>query len=222
MSASPPRAYAPAEERANTLTHGLGAVLSLLGLALLVTLAARASDATGVIAFTVYGASLVTLYVASTCYHAATEPRRKHRLRIFDHAAIYLLIAGTYTPITLISLSGPWGWTLFGIVWGLALLGVVATLFFTGRYRALSLGIYIGMGWIVVIATEPLFAALPAAALAWLGLGGFFYTGGTVFYAWKRLPFSHAIWHGFVLAGSACHFACIYAYVLPPTPLTGA
>jgi len=207
--------YTPAEELANSLTHGLGTLLSLAGLVVLVTLA---GDPLRLVAFAVYGGSLVMLYAASTCYHAARSVRRKRLLRIVDHAAIYLLIAGTYTPVTLVALRGVWGWILFGLVWGLAVFGIIFTLLFVGRFKALTLGIYIAMGWIGVIAGKQLFVALPTGALVWLLVGGLSYTGGAVFYAWKRLPFNHAIWHLFVLGGSICHFIAVYRYVLPTAP----
>lgn len=215
MASTETQPYTNAEELANTLTHGLGTLLGIAGLAVLVTFAALAGDTVRVVAFAVYGSSLVLLYGASTTYHAVRSPQRKRLFRILDHAAIYLLIAGTYTPVTLVTLQGAWGWTLFGIVWGLAALGVTSTLFFVGRFKALTLGVYIAMGWIGAIAVKPLFAALPTAALLWLLAGGLAYTGGAVFYAWKRLPFNHAIWHLFVLAGSVCHFVCILLYILP-------
>ncbi|MCK5799034.1 MAG: hemolysin III family protein [Deltaproteobacteria bacterium] len=205
----------PQEERANTLTHALGIVLGLATLAILVIPAAQAGDPRRVVAFAVYGSSLVLLYLASTGYHAFRDERTKRRWRVFDHAAIYLLIAGTYTPVTLITLRGAWGWTLFGIVWGLALFGVIFTLFLTGRFKILSLAIYLAMGWIGVVAGKPLVAAMPQGGLLWLAAGGVAYTGGTVFYMWKRLPYHHAIWHLFVLAGSACHVVMTARYIAP-------
>ncbi|MBW2735961.1 MAG: hemolysin III family protein [Deltaproteobacteria bacterium] len=195
--------------------HGLGVLLGIAALAILVTFAALAGDAMRVVAFAIYGSSLVLLYLASTCYHAFSAPRVKRFFRILDHAAIYLLIAGTYTPVALVTLKGGWGWTLFGLVWGLAVLGIGATVFLVGRFKVLSLGIYIAMGWIVVIAGKPLIAAMPTGGLMWLFGGGLAYTGGAFVYASKRLPFNHAIWHLFVLLGSICHFFCILFYVLP-------
>jgi hemolysin III len=210
-----PAGYSPAEERVNTLTAGLGALLAVVGLALLVALAAATGDPRRIVAFAVYGASLVALHGASTAYHGARTPERKARLRILDHSAIYVLIAGTYTPVTLVSLRGTWGWSLFGLVWGLALLGVIKTLVFPGRFKVLSLGVYIAMGWIGVIAFKPLVAALSTGGILWLGAGGVFYTGGVAFYAWKRLPHNHAIWHVFVIGGSVSHFICMLLYILP-------
>ena len=207
--------YTPGEELANSLTHGVGALLAVGGLAWLVTLAALRGDAWHVVACSVYGAAMVVLYTASTLYHAIPAPRVKQALRVFDHASIYLLIAGTYTPLTLISLRGPWGWSLFGTVWGLAVVGIVLALAFPGRWRALSLALYVAMGWAVVVATGPLLAALPTGGLVLMLAGGLAYTGGLGFYAWRRLPYGHAVWHLFVLAGSAFHFAAVLLYVIP-------
>ena len=208
-------AYTAREELANSLTHGVGALLAVGGLAWLVTLAAIRGDAWHVVACSVYGAAMVVLYTASTLYHAIPAPRVKRALRVFDHASIYLLIAGTYTPLTLISLRGPWGWSLFGTVWGLAVVGIVLAIAFPGRWRALSVALYVAMGWAVVVATGPLLAALPTGGLVLMLLGGLAYTGGLGFYAWRRLPYGHAVWHLFVLAGSALHFAAVLLYVVP-------
>lgn len=205
----------PNEERANTITHGLGAVLSLVGGAGLIVLAARGGDPWQIVSAAVFSAALLLLYTASTVYHAVRRQPVKARLEILDHAAIYLLIAGTYTPFTLVGLRGPWGWSLFGVIWGLALIGVVAKLFLTGRFSRLSTLTYIAMGWLVVVAIAPALRALPASALIWLLLGGLLYTAGTFFFHQDRLPYAHAIWHLFVLAGSACHVAAVSTQVLP-------
>jgi len=181
----------------------------------LVVLAVRSGDVWKVVSFTVYGATLVCLYLSSTLYHGFRSPAVKRILRYFDHSAIYLLIAGTYTPFTLVSLRGGWGWTLFALIWGLAFVGLVMTVLGAGRSRILASLVYIGMGWLVVIAIKPLLAAIPAGGIAWLVAGGMSYTLGVVFYVWKGLPFNHAIWHLFVLAGSVCHFMAILLYVLP-------
>jgi hemolysin III len=207
--------YTPGEELANSLTHGAGALLAIAGLAWLVTVAALRGDAWHVVACSVYGAAMVVLYTASTLYHAIPTPRVKRALRAFDHASIYLLIAGTYTPFTLVSLRGPWGWSLFGTVWGLAVVGIVLSVAFPGRFRALSLVLYVAMGWVVVVAVKPLLAALPAGGLVLLLLGGLAYTGGLGFYAWRRLPYGHAVWHLFVLAGTVLHFVAVLLYVVP-------
>jgi len=208
-------AYTRGEELANSLTHGVGALLAIGGLAWLVTLAAIRGDAWHVVACSIYGAAMVVLYTASTLYHAIPAPRVKRALQVFDHASIYLLIAGTYTPFTLVSLRGPWGWSLFGTVWGLALFGIVLEIAVPGRWRALSLVLYVAMGWVVVVAVKPLLTALPTGGLALLVLGGLAYTGGLGFYAWRRLPYGHAVWHLFVLAGTVLHFVAVLRYVVP-------
>ena len=210
-----PAAYTAREELANSLTHGLGAVLSVAGLVLLVVFAARHGDAWHVVSTAIFGTTLVLLYTASTLYHSLRGERLKQRLQKFDHAAIFLLIAGTYTPFVLVPLRGPWGWSLFGIVWGLAIVGVALKFWFAGRFKLASTLIYVGMGWLVVIAIKPLMAALPAGGVKLLVAGGLCYTGGAVFYLWKRLPYHHAVWHLFVLGGSACHWAAVFCYVVP-------
>lgn len=210
-----PDAYPPAEELANRLTHGVGAVLSLAGLVLLVVSSALHGDAWIITSTAVYGASLVILYTASTLYHSVTSPRWRRFFQKMDHAAIFLLIAGTYTPFTLGPLRGGWGWTLFGIVWGFAVVGIVLKLFFAGKADVLSTIAYLVMGWLVVIAIKPLIAALPAGGLWLLVAGGLCYSLGTIFYLWEKLPFNHAVWHVWVLGGSACHWAAIFTYVVP-------
>lgn len=203
------------EELANTITHGIGVGLSIAGLVLLVVRAAMHGDAWQVVSFAIYGSSLIMLYLASTLYHGFRSEGLKRVFRLLDHSAIYLLIAGTYTPFVLVTLRGPWGWTLFGIIWGLAILGVTFKLIFGHKYEILSTIFYVAMGWVVIIAIKPLIAALPAGGLAWLVAGGLAYTGGVIFYAWEKLPFNHAIWHGFVLAGSLFHFFTVWWYVCP-------
>ena len=209
-------AYPPREELANRLTHGLGAALSVAGLGLLVVFSARYGDAWQVVSTAIFGTTLVLLYTSSTLYHSSRDDRRKVLLQKFDHAAIFLLIAGSYTPFLLVTLRGPWGWSLFGVVWGLAIIGVALKFWFAGRFRVVSTLIYIGMGWLVMVAIKPLMAALPAGGLKLLIAGGLCYTGGTVFYLWKRLPYQHAIWHLFVLAGSACHWIAVFFHVVSP------
>jgi hemolysin III len=206
--------YTTGEEFANSLIHGIGAALSVAALAVLVTFSALAGDPWRVVSFSIYGVSLVALYLASTFYHAFRSPRLKRIFRVFDHVAIFLLIAGTYTPISLVSLGGGWGWTLFGLIWGLAVFGIVLEVFFMDRVRWLTMVTYLGMGWLVVIAGKPVVEALELGALIWMGAGGLFYTGGVVFYLWKKLPYNHAIWHLFVLGGSVCHFFAFLLYVL--------
>ena len=207
--------YPPREEQANRLTHGLGVVLSAIGLILLVTASVRCGDAWHVVSTAVFGASLVLLYLASMLYHTLEEEGMKQLLRKFDHACIFLLIAGTYTPFLLVTLRGPWGWSLFGVVWGMAIIGVILKFRFAGRFQLASTLLYVGMGWLVLVAIKPLAAALPAGGLRLLFAGGACYTGGAAFYLWKRLPYQHAIWHLFVLAGSACHWAAVFYYVVP-------
>mgnify|MGYP006194262471 CR=1 FL=1 len=204
----------PGEEFANALTHGLGAVAALAGGALLITLAALHGDGWQLAGAIVFGASLLLLYVASTLYHAIAQPLAKARLKVFDHCAIYVLIAGTYTPFTLIGLRGPWGWGLFAAIWTLALAGVVFKLFFTGRFKRLSTLVYVAMGWLVLVAIKPLWGALDAWTLGWLFAGGACYTLGTVFYHRPGLRYSHAIWHMFVIAGSVCHYIAVMAHVV--------
>jgi hemolysin III len=204
------------EEVANTITHGIGLLLSIVGFVVLLVLAALRGTAWHIVACSIYGATLICLYTASTLYHAVISPRVKRALRIFDHSAIYLLIAGTYTPFLLVSLRGPWGWSLFGVIWGLALAGVLFKFWFVERFVILSTAVYIAMGWLVVIAAKPVITHVPFTALIWLLAGGLAYTGGVIFFAAKRIPYSHAIWHLFVLAGSICHYFAVLSTLMPP------
>ncbi len=206
----------PREELASALTHGVGAIAALAGGAVLIALAAVYGDGWQLTASIVFGICLLLLYVASTLYHAIPYPAAKTRLKVFDHCAIYLLIAGTYTPFTLVGLRGALGWTLFATIWALALAGVVFKLFFTGRFKLLSTAIYVAMGWLVVVAIRPVMAALDDWTLGWLVAGGLFYTLGTVFYHRESLRYSHAIWHLFCIAGSVCHYVAVMAQVLSP------
>jgi hemolysin III len=201
-------------ERLNSVTHLLGTVAAAAGLAVLVALAAQQGDGWKLVSFSVYGASLFLLYLFSTLYHS-TRGRAKPVLAKLDHAAIYLLIAGSYTPFTLVTLRGAWGWTLFGMIWGLAVLGIVVDSLHTkGARRILPMTIYIVMGWLVLIALKPLIAALPYAGILWLVGGGLFYTLGIGFYALdKKLRHAHGIWHLFVLAGSISHYLAVLLYV---------
>lgn len=206
-------------ELANTFTHAIGLALSVAGLVVLVVLASQRGNATHIAACSVYAATLVLLYLASTLYHASRRPRVREVMRVVDHAAIYLLIAGTYTPFALITLQGPWGWSVFGVIWGLALLGVGYKIFFCGRHPSFSLALYLLMGWLVLVIIKPLLAHLPLGGFAWLLAGGLAYTVGAGFYLWKSLRHHHAIWHLFVMAGSTCHFFAVMLYVLPPAHL---
>jgi hemolysin III len=204
------------EEIANAITHGIGLLLSIAGFVVLLVLAALRGTAWHIVACSIYGTTLICLYAASTLYHAVISPRVKRALRIFDHSAIYLLISGTYTPFLLVSLRGPWGWSLFGVIWGLALAGVLFKFWFVERFAILSTAVYIAMGWLVVIAAKPVITHLPLTAIIWLLAGGLAYTGGVIFFAAKRIPYSHAIWHLFVLAGSICHYFAVLSTVIPP------
>ncbi len=207
--------YSPLEEWLHAGTHGLGVLLATAGLVVLVVQTYRHGDAWAVTSVAIYGGTLVLLYLASTVYHAVTRPRAKHVLKQIDHAAIYLLIAGTYTPFCLGPLRGPWGWTLFGVAWGLALAGATLDVATNRRFRWASLTIYLGMSWLIVSAIKPMLQTIDGVVLIWLLAGGLFYTGGVVFYVWRRLPFHHTIWHVFVLAGSACHWIGIFRMVVP-------
>jgi hemolysin III len=208
------RAWTLGEEVAHSITHGVGLLAALTGLVVLVVLAAATRDPWRITACSIYATTLVLLYAASTLYHALSATRARNVFRVLDHSAIFLLIAGTYTPFALVSLRGPWGWTLLGIVWGLAVIGVAAKAIYGTRWPILSTALYIGMGWTVVIALKPLVDHVPAGGVAWLVAGGLAYTGGVVFYAWTRLRYSHAIWHVFVLAGSVCHYIAVAFYVV--------
>jgi hemolysin III len=203
------------EEIANSITHGVGLVLSLCGLAVLVVLAVLKGNAWHIVSCAVYGVTLVMVYSASTLYHSLPSSRPRQILKILDHSSIYLLIAGTYTPFLLVTLRGGWGWTLFGMVWGLALLGIVYKIFFLDRFKVVSTTGYLLMGWLLVIALKPLLTVMPAHGMIWLAAGGLAYTAGVAFFAWSRLPYNHAIWHVFVMAGSVCHYVAVLLYVLP-------
>jgi hemolysin III len=207
--------YSPLEERINILSHASGLLLSMVAIVLLLVRASNYGNAWHIVSVAIFGASLIALYAASTTYHSATRPELRARLRVIDHATIYILIAGTYTPFTLITLSGPVGWTIFSISWGLAVSGIVLKLFFTGRFNLVSTLMYIFMGWIIVFAVKPLVASLPAEGLYWLIAGGLSYTIGAVVYSIKKVPLNHAIFHLFVLGGSVCHFVAVYFFVLP-------
>jgi hemolysin III len=207
--------YSVAEEIANAISHGIGAVLSIAGLAILVAFATLYGDVWHIISSSIYGATLVILYTASTLYHAIWHPQAKQILRQFDHAAIFLLIAGTYTPFTLVNLRGEWGWTLFILVWSIAIAGLILEIATKQKFKKLSLGLYLGLGWLVVVAINPMLEHIASGGLILLLMGGLCYSLGVVFYVWKRLTFHHAIWHLFVLGGSICHFFAVLFYVIP-------
>jgi hemolysin III len=203
------------EELANSLTHGFGWALSVAGFVVLLILAALHGSVLRIVSCGVYGFTLILLYTASTLYHSIRPGSWKKGFKVLDHSCIYLLIAGTYTPFTLVVLRGAWGWTLFGLVWGLSVIGILLRVFFARRAKAVSTGLYAVIGWLVVIAIKPLWADVPLHGLLWILAGGLFYTSGIVFYTWQKLPYHHAIWHVFVLSGSACHYFAVLFYVLP-------
>lgn len=209
--------YSPLEEKLNILSHGLGVVLGIIALPFLLIRAYEVGETTPIVSCALYGLSIIILYLASTLYHKSTEPSSRARLRVFDHAAIYLLIAGTYTPFALITLEGTTGWIIFGTVWTFAIVGITLKLFFTGQFDKLSTAMYVLMGWIIVFAIKPLMNSLSSDGLFWLFAGGVFYTIGAVLYSIRKLPFNHAIFHVFVLAGSICHFIAVYWHVLSLT-----
>jgi len=206
--------YSRGEELANWITHGCGLLLSVAGLAVAVVIAAHRGDAWVITSVAIYTSMLILLYTTSTLYHAIPSLRWKQVLRKLDHAAIFLLIAGTYTPFVLVNLRGPWGWSLFGVVWAIAIAGVGFKVFFAGRFVLWSSAAYVLMGWLVLVALKPLLAATPKSGLILLAAGGFCYTLGVVFYLWRRLAYHHAVWHLFVLAGSACHYFAVLQSVV--------
>lgn len=206
--------YTLREEIANAGTHGVGLVAGFAAGVVLVVLTALTGSTLAIVSASVFAATVVLLFLASTLYHAIPHPVAKRRLAILDHAAIYLLIAGTYTPFTLVGLGGTWGWALFGVVWGLAVVGVGFKLFFTGRFKLASTLVYIAMGWLALVAIDPMLERLSPLVLTWLVIGGVSYTVGTLFYLARRLPYGHAIWHLFVLAGCVSHFVATYALLL--------
>jgi len=208
------RQYSPREEMWNVITHGFGLLLSIAALALLVVYSSLYGTVWHIVSFSIYGASLVVLYLASTLFHAAKNQEVRNYLNIFDHSSIYFLIAGTYTPFVLVTLNGPWGWSLFGVIWGLAIAGMVFKLWFTGRYDKASAAAYVLMGLIILIAIVPLVNNLSTAGLIWLMAGGVAYIIGAGFYLWHSFPYNHAVFHVWVLIGSLCHFVAVFWYVL--------
>lgn len=216
MSGSSSAAYSVKEEIANTITHAIGMVLGVIGLVLLLLKAnAYHADALTIASFSIYGASIIVLFLASTLYHAIPSPRAKRALKTFDHCAIYLLIAGSYTPFLLVSLRTPLAIGLMVVIWSIALIGIIMKVAFVYRFKRLSLVTYLLMGWLSLIVIYQLALHVQLGGLVLLGLGGVIYSLGVVFYVAKRIPYNHAIWHGFVLAGCACHFFAIYGYVTP-------
>lgn len=207
--------YSIGEEIAHTITHGIGALLSIAGLVVLVSFATLNGNAWHIVSSSIYGASLVVLYSASSLYHGIPHPRAKSILQQFDHAAIYLLIAGTYTPFLLVSLRGAWGWSLLVIIWSIALFGATLEFLNLPKLKKMSLGLYLGLGWIVVVAIKPMLDRVETGGLILLLLGGLSYSLGVIFYIRHKMPYNHAIWHLFVLAGSVLHFFSILFYVIP-------
>lgn len=212
--------YTVLEEVFNSVTHGVGVALSIAGLVWLILRAVRIGDTMSIVSVIVFGVSLMLLYLASTLYHAIPWVNVKRVFRIFDHCAIYLLIAGTYTPFLLVSMRGPVGWSFFGILWGIAIVGCGFKAFFIGRFDKLSTALYVAMGWIALVAIKPAITYIPMGALIMMAIGGLAYTFGVFFYINNRIPYNHAIWHCFVMAGSAIHFFAIIIYVLA-NPITG-
>ena len=214
-----PRRYTIPEEVAHSAIHALGSHLGAAMLALMVVFGVQSGEqvAWKVVSAALFGFSIILLYTISSTYHAITHPRTKQILKVCDHMAIYILIAGSYTPFMLVTLRPEYpviAWTIFGIVWGLTIMGIVFKVFFTGRLRLVSTLAYVGMGWIIVFAIKPLMATLPTAGLVWLLIGGLCYTLGAIFYLWRLMPFHHAVWHLCVLAGTLCHFFAVLFYVM--------
>ena len=207
--------YSPLEEKINITSHAIGLILSIVAFVLLVAFANLHGNVWHIISFSIFGASLIILYAASTFYHSAKTSELRNRLKILDHASIYVLIAGTYTPFSLITLKGTTGWVIFGISWGLAFTGIILKLFFTGKYNLISTVMYVLMGWVIVFAIKPLIHHLPLEGLLWLFAGGISYTIGAILYSINKIKFNHAIFHMLVLIGSFCHFVSVFFYVLP-------
>lgn len=206
--------YPPQEERVNILSHAFATILSIIGLSFLFLKGISTASLVVIVSFTLYGLSLVTLYTISTLYHASKDIHKRARLKVMDHAAIYVLIAGTYTPFTLITLEGKTGGILFAIIWSMAAFGIFLKLHFTGRFKLLSTSMYVVMGWLIIFAIEPMSKNIPETGLFWLIAGGVAYTVGALLYSIKVIPYNHAIFHCFVIIGSACHFWTVYGYVL--------
>lgn len=207
--------YPRREEIANAITHGIGSVLSVAALVLLIVFSSLKGTAWHVVSFTIYGVTMLLLYVCSTLVHSFKEGKVKDLFEFFDHSSIYLYIAGTYTPFLLVAIRGPLGWSLFGVIWGIAILGVLFKAFFVKRFLFMSTFFYLIMGWLIVIAWGPLTAAVPSQGIVLLVAGGVLYSLGTIFYVWRAFPYHHAIWHLFVLGGSVTHFFAILLYLLP-------
>lgn len=211
--ASDPAIQSLGEEIANSITHGIGAAMSIAALVILVVSASGHGNPMRVVSLSLYGVTLILLYLSSTLYHSFSNQRIKHFFKVMDHSSIYLLIAGSYTPIVLVAMGGAWGWAVFGIVWAMAVGGIAAKIFLTGNYGKISVLFYIAMGWIIVVAIKPMLQAVPLKFLVWLLIGGLSYTFGIIFYAWEKMPYNHTVWHLFVLGGSVTHFFGILFYL---------
>lgn len=207
--------YTKSEERLNVISHGLGLLLSVVGLILLIIKAGQLSAMALKVSYWIFGSSMIILYTASTLYHSVRERKLRYRLNILDHASIYILIAGTYTPFSLVTLEGTVGWIIFAVVWAFAIAGVILKLFFTGKFQTLSTIMYVAMGWIIVFAVKPLINNLSQDGLIWLFAGGISYTIGAIIFSIDKLKYNHAIFHLFVLFGTFCHFLAIYYHVIP-------
>ena len=207
--------FSRGEEIAHAVTHGIGMLGSLVALVVLVVQASAHDDTLLVVGVSVFGASMLILYSASTLYHALTAERAKRVFELLDHGAIYLLIGGTYTPFLLVVIGGSWGWSMFGVVWGLAVLGIIYEVVLRRPWKWVSLASYLALGWLLVVVAKPLVAALPPGGLVLIAAGGAAYTGGAVFYAWRGFPYHHAVWHLCVLIGTGCHVLCVLKYVIP-------
>jgi len=206
--------YSSKEEAINVITHGIGLILSIPAVVLLIVYASIDGTVWHIASSCIYGSTLIVLYLASTTYHGSKKPELRKKLNVFDHSAIYLLIAGTYTPFLLVTLHGSWGWSLFGVVWGFAFIGILMKIFFSSRYKIISALAYVAMGWIIVIAIKPLINNLDPSGLKWLIAGGLSYTIGAALYVIKKIPYNHAIFHVFVLGGSFAHWMAIFFYVI--------
>jgi hemolysin III len=214
------RLFTLSEEILHSVTHGIAAGLAIVGLTLLVVLAVINGNVYQIVSFSIFGSTLVLLYLASTFYHGIQNPRLKRKFKIFDHASIYLLIAGTYTPFLLIALRGTTGWTLLVVVWGIALAGVIYKILFIERFQVLSVVSYILLGWLCVFVFKEMLVSIPMGGIIWLVVGGLFYMVGVIFYALQKIPYMHVVWHFFVLGGSICHYIAVLLYLAPASTLT--
>jgi hemolysin III len=198
------------EEIANSISHGIGTLFSIAGLVLLIVWAAGSGSGWQIVSFSIFGGTLIILYLASTLYHSLPMPRVKQVFKIIDHSAIFLLIAGTYTPFMLLNLQGPWGWSLLGIIWALAILGILMKIFYISKFRKISVALYVFMGWLAIVAFKEIFTHIPPLSLTLLIFGGLSYTIGLTFYGWRKLPYHHAVWHFFVIGGSIFHYLAVW------------